>query len=349
MVRAAEPGDAAPEPTWTDAQRQHWSFRPLARPAVPPVEGPGRGCGTRSTRSSSADRGVRAEARGRGRPGDADPPAPVRPDRPAAHARGGRRVRRRSRGPTPTSGWSIACWRAPQYGERWARSWLDLARFAESDGFKSDKTRPNAWRYRDWVVEALNADMPYDRFVALQLAGDEVAPGDPEAFVATGFNRNWPFEDNNKVPGLNRQLMLDDMTDTTASVFLGLTVGCARCHDHKYDPISQKDYYRFQALFAATAPKDDFPLARARRRRRSTTGRRGRAPGAGRRGSRREIDAIEQPYRRDPAEGQAGQAAGRGPQGVRDRARGAVGVPGRPAQEERQGDDRRRPRRCRRP
>src|SRR5262249_47675105 len=77
----------------------------------------------------------------------------------------------------------------------------------------------------------------------------------------TGFNRNWPYEDNNKVPGLNRQLMLEDMTDTTASVFLGLTVGCARCHDHKYDPISQKDYYRFQALFAASTPRDDVPLA----------------------------------------------------------------------------------------
>ena len=103
--------------------------------------------------------------------------------------------------------------------------------------------------------------MPYDRFVALQLAGDEVAPGDPEAFVATGFNRNWPFEDNNMVPGLNRQLILDDVTDTTASVFLGLTVACARCHDHKYDPISQHDYYRLQALFGASAPRDDYSLA----------------------------------------------------------------------------------------
>src|SRR5262249_23937411 len=103
--------------------------------------------------------------------------------------------------------------------------------------------------------------MPYDRFVRLQLAGDEVAPGDTDSFIATGFNRNWPFEDNNMVPGLNRQLMLDDMTDTTASVFLGLTLACARCHDHKFDPISQRDYYRFQALFAASAAKDDRPLA----------------------------------------------------------------------------------------
>ncbi len=150
---------------------------------------------------------------------------------------------------------------SPAYGERWAQPWLDLSRFAESDGFKSDKTRPNAWRYRDWVVRALNSDMPYDRFVALQLAGDEVAPGDPEAFVATGFNRNFPFEDNNMVPGLNRQLMLDDVTDTTASVFMGLTVACARCHDHKYDPISQRDYYRLQAVFGASGPRDDYSLA----------------------------------------------------------------------------------------
>jgi hypothetical protein len=147
------------------------------------------------------------------------------------------------------------------YGERWARIWLDLARFAESDGFKSDKTRPFAWRYRDWVIDALNDDLPYDRFVTLQLAGDEAEPGSTSAFLATGFNRNWPFEDNNKVPGLNRQLMLEDMTDTTASVFLGMTLACARCHNHKYDPISQRDYYRFQAMFAASEPKDDAPLA----------------------------------------------------------------------------------------
>ena len=151
--------------------------------------------------------------------------------------------------------------KSEEYGERWSRPWLDLARFAESDGFKSDVTRPNAWRYRDWVVRALNTDMPYDRFVALQLAGDEIAPESPEALLATGFNRNFPYEDNNKVPGLNRQLMLEDLTDTTASVFLGLTLACARCHDHKYDPLSQKDYYRFQALFAATDTRDDLPLA----------------------------------------------------------------------------------------
>jgi hypothetical protein len=150
---------------------------------------------------------------------------------------------------------------SPQYGERWARMWLDLARYSESDGFKSDKTRPDAWRYRDWVVSALNSDLAYDRFVALQIAGDELEPENAQAFIATGFNRNYPNEDNNMVPGLNRQLMLDDVTDTTSAVFLGLTVACARCHDHKYDPISQRDYYRLQAVFAAVEPKDNRSIA----------------------------------------------------------------------------------------
>jgi len=148
----------------------------------------------------------------------------------------------------------------PAYGERWGRWWLDLARYAESDGFKADDIRPNAWRYRDWVIGAFNADMPYDRFVAWQIAGDELEPNQPEAFVATGLNRNYPYEYNNMVPGLNRQLILDDIVDTNTSLFMGLTVACARCHDHKYDPISQKDYYRFQALFGGLAPRDDYPL-----------------------------------------------------------------------------------------
>jgi hypothetical protein len=182
----------------------------------------------------------------------------------------------------------------PQYGERWARPWLDLARYADSDGYKSDKARPNAWRYRDWVIKALNEDMPYDRFLALQLAGDEIAPGDPNAFIATGFNRNWPFEDNNMVPGLNKQLILDDMTDTTTAVVLGLTVACARCHDHKYDAISQRDYYRIQALFGGTQAKDDYALASAEEQARQAkldAEHEGRVDKL-----RRQIEAIEHPY-----------------------------------------------------
>jgi hypothetical protein len=143
-----------------------------------------------------------------------------------------------------------------QYGERWARPWLDLSRFAESDGFKSDNTRPHAWRYRDYVIDSLNEDKPYDRFIREQLAGDEIDPQNAAALIATGFNRHWPDEDNARNLVLRRQEILNDITDTTSAVFLGLSLGCARCHDHKYDPITQRDYYRFQAFFAATQPVD---------------------------------------------------------------------------------------------
>ena len=138
---------------------------------------------------------------------------------------------------------------SPRYGERWARHWLDLARFAESEGFKSDETRPNAWRYRDYVIAALNADKPYDRFVHEQIAGDELWPNDPLARIATGFNRHYPDESNAAILIQRRQEILLDITDTVGSVFLGLTYGCAKCHDHKFDPILQSDYYRLQAFF----------------------------------------------------------------------------------------------------
>jgi hypothetical protein len=143
---------------------------------------------------------------------------------------------------------------SPAYGERWAQHWLDLVRYAETDGFKEDALRPEAHKYRDWVVRALNADLPYDQFVRLQLAGDELAPDDPDALLATGYNRLWPDEYNAANLEQRRQEILDDTTDTAGLVFLGLTVGCARCHDHKYDPISQKEYYRLQAFFAPMRP-----------------------------------------------------------------------------------------------
>ncbi len=151
---------------------------------------------------------------------------------------------------------------SPQYGERWARHWLDLARYAESEGFKSDETRPNAWRYRDYVIRSLNSDKPYDRFVREQIAGDELWPEDPEAHVATAFNRHYPDESNARNLLQRRQEILNDITDTTAQVFTGLTFGCARCHDHKYDPITQEDYYRLQAFFANVRAVDDIPLLR---------------------------------------------------------------------------------------
>jgi hypothetical protein len=152
---------------------------------------------------------------------------------------------------------------SPRYGERWAQHWLDLVRYAESDGFKADDLRPSAYRYRDYVIRAFNADLPYDRFVCQQLAGDELEPDNPDALVATGFLRLWPDEYNAANLEQRRQEILDDVTDVTGQVFLGLTFGCARCHDHKYDPILQTDYFRLQAFFAPLRPRDDLPAATA--------------------------------------------------------------------------------------
>lgn len=146
---------------------------------------------------------------------------------------------------------------SPRFGERWARHWLDLARYADSEGFKSDETRPNIWRYRDYVIKSLNEDKPYDRFVKEQLAGDELYPGNVEALIATGFNRHFPDESNARNVMQRRQEVLNDITDVVGSTFLGMTYGCARCHDHKFDAILQKDYYRLQAFFANTRIEDE--------------------------------------------------------------------------------------------
>lgn len=153
---------------------------------------------------------------------------------------------------------------SPAYGERWGRHWLDLACYADSGGFHSDIARPNAWRYRDYVIKSFNADKPYPQFIREQLAGDEIAPDDLDAQVATGFARNGPSNDDNmgkNAKDLERYRMdeLDGVVNTTFSAFLGLTLGCARCHDHKYDPISQKEYYQVVAVFNG-AVKKELPL-----------------------------------------------------------------------------------------
>jgi hypothetical protein len=145
---------------------------------------------------------------------------------------------------------------SPQFGERMSIWWLDVARFAETDGFKADDPRPNAWRYRDYVIQSFNADKPFDRFIKEQLAADELFPGDMNAVAATGFLRHFPDEYNAVNLEQRRQEILNDITDTTAGAFLGITLGCCRCHDHKTDPISQRDYYRFQAFFAGMWPTE---------------------------------------------------------------------------------------------
>ena len=143
---------------------------------------------------------------------------------------------------------------SPQYGERWGRHWLDVARFAESHGFEQDYDRPFAYWFRDFVIKALNADMPFDQFVKWQLAGDEIEPGNPLAMMATGFLGAGVFPTQITANEVERTRYdaLDDMTATTGTAFLGLTVGCARCHDHKFDPIPAADYYRMLSSFTTT-------------------------------------------------------------------------------------------------
>jgi hypothetical protein len=149
---------------------------------------------------------------------------------------------------------------SPHYGERWARHWLDVARYAESDGFRADEYRPNIWRYRDYVIKSLNQDKSFARFIQEQIAGDELWPDDPEARTATAFSRHYPDEWNARDLMQRRQEILQDVTDAVGSAFLGLTVGCAKCHDHKFDPILHRDYFRLQAFFAHTANDDRVPV-----------------------------------------------------------------------------------------
>ncbi|MBW3541686.1 MAG: DUF1549 domain-containing protein, partial [Planctomycetes bacterium] len=143
---------------------------------------------------------------------------------------------------------------SPHFGERWARHWLDVARFAESHGFEQDYDRPHAYHYRDFVIRAFNDDMPYEQFVRWQLAGDEFAADDPLALMATGFVGAgvFPTQITKNEVERTRYDALDDMLATTGTAFLGLTIGCARCHDHKFDPIPQGDYYRLLSTFTTT-------------------------------------------------------------------------------------------------
>jgi len=250
IASAEEPGGSGiEEAPITSADRDHWSFKPLVRPDVPEVPG------TRWGRNP-IDRFILAKLQKEGlQPqGEADrrtllrrlsfdltglPPTLAEIEvfladtRPAAYERLVDRLLASS-----------------AYGERWAQHWLDLARFAETDGFEHDKVRPTAWKYRDWVIDALNRDLPYDAFLRQQLAGDELYPGDPQARIATAFCLSGPDMPDINSQEQRRNILLNEMTATVGSVFLGLQIGCAQCRDHKYDPMSQADFYRLRAVFA---------------------------------------------------------------------------------------------------
>jgi hypothetical protein len=138
---------------------------------------------------------------------------------------------------------------SPAYGERWGRHWLDVARYADSEGYEFNFLRPVAWRYRDYVVASFNADKPFDRFAREQIAGDELLPVSDENLIATGFLGAARFSSNEEDKAMQRNDVLVDITNATAAAFLGLTFGCAQCHHHKFDPITHEDYYRFQGFF----------------------------------------------------------------------------------------------------
>ena len=164
---------------------------------------------------------------------------------------------------------------SPHYGERWARHWLDVARYGESDGFERNTTRPNSWPYRNWVIDALNRDMPYDAFCRLQIAGDVILPHDPEAAKATGFlvaGVHNTVLGNDMMRAIAKQDELEDLVGTVGQTFLGLTVNCARCHDHKFDPITQTDYYRMaSALGGVEHGERQFEVAAVANERRLAT------------------------------------------------------------------------------
>ncbi|MBI5802246.1 MAG: DUF1549 domain-containing protein, partial [Verrucomicrobia bacterium] len=292
----------------TDADRAHWAFQPVKRPLVPVISkgvisnqsGSGRtNHSALITNYSPLDAFLLAKLHAAG----------LAFSPPATKEAQLRRVSLDLVGLPPTlaeldafladtspDAWAKVVDRllaSPHYGERWGRHWLDLARYADTEGFEHDVTRPNAWRYRDYVVRSLNADKPYDRFVREQIAGDELWPADRDALIATGFNLIGPDMTDSSDQVQRRLNTLNDMTDATASVFLGQTFGCARCHDHKFEPIAQRDYFAMQAFFMPAAFKRETPVPTPEER--ATHERATREYQS--RPAVRELAALETPYR----------------------------------------------------
>lgn len=251
--------DRAPEERISDKDREYWFFQPLADPAPPRVKDAG-GWGR-----NDIDRFLlaRLEPLGISPAPEADPRTLIRracfdlTGMPPTHAEIQAFAKAHQADPDAAFDKLIdGLLASPQYGERWGRHWLDLVRYGDSNGYKADEYRPHMWRYRDWVIRAINEDMPYDQFVRWQLAGDEIAPGNPDAVTATGFLRLWPYESNQRDAPNQWNIILEDITDITGYAILGLSMGCAKCHDHKFDPILQDDYFRMQAYFAGIYPED---------------------------------------------------------------------------------------------
>ena len=260
----------------TDEDRNHWSFRPLQTVTPPAIADP-------LWNQTPVDQFIRhaQAAKGLTPAGPANaaklirrvyfdliglPPVLDEADEKFTEARRGVEIDPSNllRKPEAFSTLVDQLLASPHYGERWARHWLDVARYADSDGQEGDADRPNAWQYRDFVVRSFNDDLPYNTFVRWQLAGDEIAPDNPGAIAATGFivagnstTLNVAMEEEKL---RNRANELDDMVSTTAQALLGMTLACARCHDHKYDPLPTRDYYRMMCAFNG-GDRTDVPLA----------------------------------------------------------------------------------------
>ncbi|MEM7234006.1 MAG: DUF1549 and DUF1553 domain-containing protein, partial [Planctomycetota bacterium] len=250
FVSDARSAETLSEPKLSDSDRGHWAFRPLREVDVPVTTGDA---------TTPIDHFIRVELKKRG----------LRLMPPAAPEALLRRASLVLLGvpPTPEALDAFAndsrpdAWArqidtllgSPLYGERWGQHWLDLARFAETDGFEHDKVRPNAWKYRDWVIGVLNDDMGYDEFLRQQIAGDELYPSSSSAWIATGFALCGPDMPDINSQDERRHVVLNEMTATVGSVALGLQIGCAQCHDHKWDPVSQADFYRLRLFFEGCA------------------------------------------------------------------------------------------------
>ena len=246
-------GAVWPEDEASDAPKMrrgenHWSFRPAADPPVPAVE-------QRQWVRNPIDAFLLARLESRG----------WRPAAPAPPRQLLRRLYLNLTGLPPAPAEQEAYLKnpapealdrviddllgRPSYGERWARHWLDLVRYAESNGYERDAAKPEAWKYRDYVIRAFNQDKPFDRFILEQLAGDELPEVSGETLIATGYHRLGPWDDEPADPETDRFDQLDDIVSTTSQVFLGLTLGCARCHNHKFEPLTAQDYYGMIAIF----------------------------------------------------------------------------------------------------
>ncbi len=243
------------------AVRSHWAFQPVERPEPPNVS-------DSAWPRNEIDRFVLARLEGEQVEPSAEAPAATLIRRLSLDLTGlpptPREVAAFASDPSPASYEDLVdrLLDSPHYAEKWARFWLDLARYADSDGFRGDNFRPHAWRYRHWVIEAFDRDMPFDRFTLEQIAGDLLPGGTVEQRVATGFHRNTPTNtEGGSDPEEWRFEQVVNRTNTVGTVWLGLTVGCAQCHDHKYDPLTQEEYYRLFAFFNDLEEVDiDAPL-----------------------------------------------------------------------------------------